>query len=132
MSVSKAERERVYAMFDGRCAYCGRDLPARWHVDHLEPVMRVALTGHYSDGLTMLNPERDTPSNYMPACPSCNIDKHRMTLERWREWLTVRLGALRKTPGWRLLEAHGQVQATGAPIVFHFETALTTKDSPHG
>lgn len=31
MKVTKEDREVVYAMFDGRCAYCGVDLGDRWH-----------------------------------------------------------------------------------------------------
>lgn len=113
MYVSKAERERVYAMFGGRCAYCGRELPKRWHVDHLEPVVRV--------GGAALMPERHTAENFMPACPPCNLDKHAMTPDGWRRWLETRRQALLKTPGFRLLSAHGLVADTEAPIVFYFE-----------
>ena len=113
--LTKAQREVLWAMFGGRCAYCGRDLPARWHADHVEPVVRV-------EGV-MLHPQRNRPDNFMPACPPCNIDKHAMTPEAWKKWLATRLAALEKTPGFRLLASLGLIQATGAPIVFHYEAA---------
>jgi hypothetical protein len=77
--------------------------------------------------MSVLHPERDTIENYRPACAPCNIDKSRMTLENWRVWLTVRLEALRKQAGFKLLKAHGLVAETGAPVVFYFE-----RQSVHG
>lgn len=119
--LTKAQREAVFAMFDGRCAYCGCALGKGWHADHVEPVLRVG-PGR------MERPHNDRPDNFMPACPPCNIDKHRMTLEHWREWLGVRLAALKKQPGFKLLSAHGLIAETGAPVVFHFERVALTKD----
>lgn len=41
MKLTKKQREVVYAMFGGRCAYCGCELPAKeWHADHKEPILR--------------------------------------------------------------------------------------------
>ena len=123
--LSRAEREVVRLKFGGRCAYCGRDLPERWHADHIDPVVRYPASGFYGTPLTMLHPERDTIDNFNPACPPCNIDKHAMTPDRWRGWLATRREALKKTPGWRLLESFGLVADTAAPVVFHYERALT-------
>lgn len=130
LHISKAQRQQVFEMFGGRCAYCGRDLPARWHVDHVEPVMRIPLTGHREDGFRVENGDRHRLDNFMPACPPCNIDKHAMTPERWKGWLKVRLEALRKTPGFRLLEAHGLVTATGSEIRFLYEDVAASEDEP--
>jgi len=119
--LTKAQRAQVFAMFDGRCAYCGCELGKGWHADHFDPVIRVMTTGHREDGFHQLHPERNTFENYRPSCPPCNIDKHRMTLERWREWLGVRLEALKKQAGFKLLSAHGLIAETGLPVVFYFE-----------
>lgn len=114
MKLTKAQRAELKAMYDGRCAYCGVELGDRWHADHFEPVIR--------DGRgSMLHPERNVSENYRPSCAPCNIDKHRMNLETWREWLGVRLANLKKQAGFKLLSAHGLVAETGAPIVFYFE-----------
>lgn len=127
MAISKAERARVFAMFDGKCAYCGEPLPERWHVDHLEPVQRdlKMVRGERSWKLVSgapLRPERDVPGNYMPACPPCNIDKHAMSLEAWRLKLQRTCKVLSANyPTYRHALRFGLAVETGAQIVFHFE-----------
>lgn len=128
MYVSKAERRRVYEMFGGRCAYCGCDLPPRWHVDHVEPVVRYPEGGFYGNPMVTMHPERHTAGNFMPSCAPCNIDKGSHRVDSWRIALGQKLNALQKTPAWRLLKAHGQLEATGDPIVFLFERLRA--DSP--
>ncbi|QDH50394.1 homing endonuclease [Caulobacter phage KcrB] len=129
MKLTKAQRAELRKMFGGRCAYCGCDLGERWHADHFEPVIRVMTTGHPEDGFHQLHPERNTIENFRPSCAPCNIDKHRMTIEAWRKWLGVRLEALKKTPGFKLLSAHGLIAETGSPVVFHFERAALEKEA---
>ncbi len=126
--LTKAEREQVFSMFDGHCAYCGCELAKGWHADHLEPVIRVP-SEHLEGAVLELHPERNTIENYRPSCAPCNIDKSRMSLERWREWLGVRLASLSKQPGFKLLKAHGLVAETGAPIVFYFERVALAPDA---
>ena len=38
--MNKAEREKIRNMFDGCCAYCGKDLEKTFHVDHVIPIRR--------------------------------------------------------------------------------------------
>lgn len=40
MKLNKKQRELVYNKYNGKCAYCGCNLPTRWHVDHIEPLCR--------------------------------------------------------------------------------------------
>ena len=126
--LTKAQRETVRQMFGGRCAYCGDPLPARWHVDHVEPVVRMLESkrdgeGHWKLVSTdPLYPERNTMANYMPACPPCNISKHSMTLEVWRGWLAGHVNSLNSYhPIYRLAKKYGLIQETGASVTFHFE-----------
>ena len=123
MALTKSQRQNLFNRFGGKCAYCGCDLPLRWHADHFEPVERAPDYSADNPFKTWkpTRPDRDVISNMMPSCPPCNIDKHSMNLESWRTWLQTRLEALCKTPGFKLLSAHGLVKTTGAPIVFHFE-----------
>lgn len=127
--LTKQQREQVRQMFDGRCAYCGEPLPDRWHVDHIEPVNRAVIPVQTPQGWRlrsgpMLNPERDTITNYMPACPPCNVSKHSMNLEQWRRWLAGHLESLNKhTPVYRMVKRYGLIQETGAPVTFYFERA---------
>jgi 5-methylcytosine-specific restriction endonuclease McrA len=125
MRLTKAQREQVRMKFGGKCAYCGCDLPERWHADHMEAVDRkfkyvpgkgAVLTGE------MWKPENDTIENMVPACPPCNISKHSMTLEQWRGWLAGHVKSLNAYhPIYRLAKAYGLIKETGVPVAFYFE-----------
>ncbi len=126
--LTKTQREQVRQMFGGRCAYCGDPLPERWHVDHLEPVVRTLEEKRTTDGRWLFTagparyPERDTAANYMPACAPCNISKGRLQVEEWRRWLAGHVSSLNAYhPIYRLAKRYGLVQETGGAVVFHFE-----------
>lgn len=38
--INKQQREHIRLLFNGHCAYCGQELGAKWHADHIEPVER--------------------------------------------------------------------------------------------
>lgn len=120
MKLTKAQRAELREKFGGRCAYCGCELPERWHADHYEPVVRN--WGGYEKVKPAERPERHRMDNMMPACPPCNISKGSMPLEAWREWLAGHINSLNQYhPIYRLAKAYGLVQETGAAVVFHFE-----------
>jgi 5-methylcytosine-specific restriction endonuclease McrA len=119
MKLTKAQREQVRLKFGGLCAYCGGELPARWHADHIEPVIR-------NDWLKVPRapdwPERDVIENMNPACPPCNIDKHSLSLENWRqmiersnEVLMRDVGTFRRALRFKLVEIRRE------PVTFYFE-----------
>jgi len=125
--LTKAEREQVRQKYGGRCAYCGEPLQARWHADHFEPVLRRTEIAR-KDGRAYwksgppTRPERDVAANHMPSCPPCNIDKHAMSLQSWREKLARTLEVLnRNYPTFRHAVRFGLVQETNHPITFYFE-----------
>jgi len=125
--LTKAEREHVRAMFDGRCAYCGVPLTERWHADHFEPVRRdfklvQTKRGYRYRSGPPTRPEFDVVTNFMPSCVPCNLDKHAMSLEAWRAKLSRTLDVLnRNYPTYRHARRFGLVTETAAPIVFYFE-----------
>jgi hypothetical protein len=135
MKLTKAQRETVRQMFDGRCAYCGEALPTRWHADHMEPVVRVLLTKRTERGYKLVSgdpiyPERDTLENYMPACPPCNISKSSMSLEVWRAWLAGHVNSLNSYhPIYRLAKKYGLIQETGNPVTFYFERVAGAREA---
>ena len=125
MRLSKAEREQVRMKFGGRCAYCGEPLGDRWHADHFEPVERII---EYVSGKGAVQtgecyrPERHRLDNMNPACPPCNIDKHSLSLENWRqmiqksnEVLMRDVSTFRRAVRFRLLEIRPE------PVTFYFE-----------
>lgn len=136
MSLGKAERATLFERFDGRCAYCGESLGARWCADHVEPVIRETRyqkgKGFVQTG-AVLHPQRDTLENMMPACSPCNIHKGAHSLEGWRQELGRLLGVLdRNYPTYRMAKRMGLVaEATEAvPVRFYFERADSTKSQP--
>jgi len=67
---SKEEREQIYNLFDGHCAYCGCEITLKqMQADHIMPL---ELGG------------ADDVSNLYPACRSCNHYKHTLTVEKFR------------------------------------------------
>src|SRR5690242_13902237 len=116
-SLTKKEREILRMKFGGRCAYCGLPLEARWHADHLKPIQRKLV---YSDGRGIVtngecySPENDRIENMMPSCAPCNIDKHSMSLESWRNKLKDSCGVLmRNSPTYRHAKRFGLLVETG-------------------
>lgn len=118
MRVSKEDRATVFAKYGGRCAYCGCDLPERWHVDHVEPLWR---TTYWKPGGKPQNPENHALENFNPSCPPCNIDKGASNLEWWRKALKVKLEHARKQPNVRMLEKHGLLTTHDVEVRFYFE-----------
>jgi len=115
--MKKSDRQRVFDKYGGRCAYCGCELQKGWHVDHLEPVRRNMRDGAF------INPEADCFDNYMPACPSCNINKHSMSLEDFRNMIAnfpISLSAY--STQYKIARRYGLVKETDKPVIFYFET----------
>lgn len=124
MRLTKAQRAALHAKFGGRCAYCGCELGARWHADHLEPVERKLAVrgGRLVATGELYKPENDRLDNFMPSCAPCNLSKHSMPLESWRGWLAGHVNSLNQYhPIYRLAKVYGLITETGAPVTFHFE-----------
>lgn len=124
--MKKAEREKVFNKFGGRCAYCGCDLQKGWHVDHFEPVVREfkydsekqkrVYTGK------LYRPENDCIENNMPSCASCNILKGSTTLEGFRHFIQNTINSMNKRfTQYKFAKRYGLLQETGATVVFYFE-----------
>ena len=112
----KQERELIYNKYNGRCAYCGEKLQKGWHVDHLWPIVRnIEAPG-------CMNPQWDTIENKMPSCPSCNINKHSLTIERFRELIQGFVNSLnRRSTQYKLAKKYGLIEETGKEVKFYFE-----------
>ena len=112
----KQEREYIYNKYDGHCAYCGEKLKEGWHVDHMWPLVR----NIESDGC--MNPQWDTIENKMPACPSCNINKHSLDIEKFRDLIQGFVNSLNKrSTQYKMIKKYGLIEETGKPVKFYFE-----------
>jgi len=111
-----SKRQTVYDKFDGKCAYCGCELKAGFHIDHIEPIRR------NSDG-SCLNPQNKSFENMNPSCPSCNIMKHSMTLEQFRESIKNFVTNLNKYNNqYKFAKKYGLVSENDIEVKFYFET----------
>jgi len=150
----KADRKNILDKCNGRCAYCGSVLGKRWHIDHVLPVNRQMKysESHYRHKTTkqkvsykelpnqwfteyehitsklvldkVLNPERDTVENSLPACHSCNITKSNSSVDDFRKYIEQTVDSLNRNHNatYKFAKRYGQVQETPKPVIFYFET----------
>lgn len=126
--MKKADRQKIFEKYGGRCAYCGCELQKGWHVDEIEPVVR-GIKYHYdgNGGRTkekyITYPERIKIDNQNPACASCNIQKHSQSLEDFRNQIAQFVNSLNQYHSiYRFAKRYGLVRETEKPVVFYFET----------
>jgi len=125
----------IFNKYNGRCAYCGELLQKGWHVDELLPVKRGWKWKRDENNLIFYDendnkikehymefPERLNFANQMPSCPSCNINKHSMSLEGFRNLISGFINSLnRDSTQYKIAKRYGLIQETTKPIVFYFE-----------
>ena len=124
--MKKADRQKIFDKYGGKCAYCGEQLQDVWHVDELLPIVRNYIfdkqKGRYIHDGTCQYPERITIENQMPACPSCNINKHSDSLEEFRRRISGLVVSLnRDSVQYKVAKRYGLIQETQKPIIFYFE-----------
>ncbi len=122
---TKAQRETLRGMFDGRCAYCGEDM-VKMQADHVKPVVRLT-SDPWGNPLPaserrFMVPARNVVGNMMPACAPCNNSKGGYDLEGWRDLLqrSAEIVAKQK-PIFKSGVRFGVIEVPGNPVVFHFE-----------
>jgi hypothetical protein len=68
------------------------------------------------------HPERLHLDNQMPACASCNINKHSMGLEEFRKTIAGYLNSLNlRMVQYKMAKKYGLVVETNQPVEFFFE-----------
>jgi len=123
---TKKQRDIVFNKYAGKCTYCGCDLVKGWHVDHIEPIIRNKYFDNdkrkwIDDGCQ--NPELDTIHNMTPSCASCNINKHQMDIEEFRDFIKGFLRSLNlRSVQYKFVKKYGLIEETEKPVVFYFET----------
>lgn len=128
--MKKADRQKVFDKYGGKCAYCGCDLLKGWHVDEIEPVRRRWVTEYctvkqkYVRRITGAeHPDRFNIENQNPACASCNINKHSDSLEQFRQNIAGYMKHLNEiSTQYKIAKRYGLIQETGIEVKFYFET----------
>ena len=107
------ERNEIYKMYDGHCAYCGCNIKENnFEVDHLEPLCR---NDNYG-GL-------DVIENKKPSCRPCNRAKGIYKIEVWRTVIANKMTELpRDVAAYRMAYRFGLVLETKMPVTFYYES----------
>ena len=77
--MNKSLRAKVYAKYDGRCAYTGKPLGDDWQMDHMESRYKALCYDRES--------EVDNINNLMPALKIVNHYKREFSLEGFRGYM---------------------------------------------
>lgn len=123
MKLNKQQREALHAKFGGKCAYCGCELPKKWHADHIEPIYRgMKMYDKFNNQIvSMTRLELDRIDNLNPACPSCNGYKHTLTLDEFRNELSKQVERCMNNCNFKLALRYRQITINQLPIIFYFE-----------
>lgn len=74
-----------------------------------------------------MHPERLHIDNQMPACASCNINKHSMSLEEFRSMIAGFINSLNlRIIQYKIAKRYGLIAEVEKPVVFYFETINAT------
>lgn len=123
---TKKERELIRMKYNNRCAYCGCELEKGWHVDELMPIRRNYTWDSDKKRMVQvgcLHPERLHIDNQMPACASCNINKHSDSLEQFRKNIAQFVPSLNQySTQYKIAKRYGLVIEEPKEVVFYFET----------
>ena len=112
MAISKKTREAVWNKYNGRCAYCGREIAYKdMQVDHFRPLRAWDTEDAGTDDI----------SNLMPACRMCNHYKRANTLETFRRYIAEIPKKLRNDYIYKVGVVYGNVIENEKSIKFYFE-----------
>lgn len=122
------KRQKVFDKYGGKCAYCGCELTKRWHVDEIEPIRR---NWKIVDGKQVftdcMHPGRLTLDNQNPSCASCNINKHSMSLEDFRNSIKQFVQSLNLySTQYKIAKRYGLVSESNIEVKFYFEIIQKT------
>lgn len=71
----------------------------------------------------MMHPELDVLSNKVPACQSCNINKHSMSVDEFRQQIEGFMKHLNEaSTQYKIAKRYGLVVEHPKKVVFYFET----------
>ena len=104
----KIDRAKIWAKYNGRCAYCGNEISIKdMQVDHIKP-KRYGGT--------------DDIDNLNPSCRLCNHYKRADSIEAFRNWkLTGLVERLRKVYIFKVAEKYGIIKVNGFDGKFYYE-----------
>ncbi len=127
MKLTKVDREILFKKYDGHCAYCGCELPERWHADLIVDPIRNSRWNfefeRWEPSGIYKNKDLNSIDNRNPCCKGCDVHKGNKTLEEFRNSLYDLLRLVVEDYGYyKILSRFGMLQETGQKVRFFFET----------
>lgn len=117
----KVDRLAVHSKYDGRCAYCGKEITVKqMQVDHIEPHFHTwteeeALFHNIKKGSHEME-------NLNPSCARCNKWKSTFSIEQFRNQVQTSIDRLRRdTPNFNLALDYGLIELKPITVKFYFE-----------
>ena len=126
--MKKELRQKIYAKYNGRCAYCGEEIEFKdMQVDHIIPkcdfdnnIRNSFRIPEFLKHLSII--DVNYIDNLNPACRVCNKWKSFHNLEQFRIELSCQIERLNgRSSNYRMAKKYGLVHETIKPIVFYFE-----------
>ncbi len=109
--MKKSQRMEVYNKYNGRCAYCGKEIEYKdMQVDHITP-KRLA---HWVDDI-------DNIENLNPSCRRCNHYKRGSQLEGFRQQMKTLHVRIRKDYICKVAEDYGIIKVEPWDGIFYYE-----------
>lgn len=112
-AISKNIRELVFNKYNKHCAYCGCELEYKdMQVDHIDSYYINTYYGN-NDNIDI--------SNLNPSCRMCNFYKSTMSIEKFREQLSLVVNRLNKNFTYRLAKKYNLIEEKEIKIKFYYE-----------
>ncbi|MGL5955424.1 MAG: HNH endonuclease [Brevinema sp.] len=112
---SKSVRKHIFEKTNGRCGYCGCELPEKWHIDHMNSLSLLSDFKGNSNGANNLD-------NLIASCPPCNLYKAQDDVEGFRKSIRDILQRQNNSNRqYRIGKKFGLIEEIDKPIIFYFE-----------
>jgi len=128
MAFSKQQRIEVHSKLNGRCAYCGVEIPIKdMQVDHIIPqrnfIQHIKNKWRIPPFLNHLSEfDLNHIDNLHPACRVCNNWKKDFDLELFRREISEQIKRLNSySANYRFAKKYGLIHENLVPIRFFFE-----------
>ena len=109
-------RDRIKNKCKGRCAYCGKMLDSKWHIDHLKPIYR-------NNQIKPKHAGTDNEDNMLPSCSRCNLWKKTFPLDVFRSEIKAQIDRLKRdSSAFRMALDYGLIEIKEDDVVFYFES----------
>jgi len=113
--MKKELRQKVYEKFNGKCAYCGRDIAFKdMQVDHYYPLASIGCANASETDLNSFD-------NLMPSCRRCNHYKRAELPEHFRTQMKTLHKRLMKIYIVKVAVDFGIIQINPWDGIFYFE-----------